>query len=104
MALKFSDGNIETYFSQDKLVVIDFWASWCAHCKRLTPVIETLFEEYGESVNIGKYNVDEEEKMVAQYGIRNIPAIYFVKNGTVIDKLLGDVTKAKIKELIELYK
>lgn len=104
MSIKFQDENIEEYFSQEKLVVIDFWATWCAHCQRLTPVIETLAEEYEGSVLIGKYNVDNEETLVEKYGIRNIPAIFFIKNGEVVDKLIGDVTKGKIKEIIEANK
>lgn len=104
VAIKFTDENIEEYFSQEKLVVIDFWATWCAHCQRLTPVIETLAEEYEGEVLIGKYNVDNEEKLVEKFGIRNIPALLFIKNGEVIDRLASEITKGKIKEAIEKNK
>lgn len=103
MAKQITDQNAPELLAGDQLVVIDFWATWCGPCQRLTPIIEQLAEEYEGRAVIGKYNVDEGEDIVADYGIRNIPVILFLKDGEVVHKMVGAATKDAIKEQIEKF-
>ena len=101
--MQITDQNAAELMAGDKLVVIDFWATWCGPCQRLTPIIEQLAEEYEGRAVIGKYNVDEGEDLVADYGIRNIPVILFLKGGEMVHKMVGAASKEAIKEQIEKF-
>ena len=103
MAKQITDQNAAELLAGDQLVVIDFWATWCGPCQRLTPIIEQLAEEYEGRAIIGKYNVDEGEDIVADYGIRNIPVILFLKDGEVVHKMVGAASKEAIKEQIDKF-
>ena len=104
MEVKITDDNYSDILSQDKLVVIDIWATWCGPCQRLAPIIAQVAEEYGDQAVIGKYNAENNEKLLERFGVRNIPTILFIKNGEVLDRLTGAVNAAKIKELIDKNK
>lgn len=100
--IKFSDDNYSEYIDQaDKLVVIDFWATWCGPCQRLKPIIEQLAEEYDGKAFIGKYNTENNEDLIERFGIRNIPTILFIKGGEVVERLTGAVNKLKITDIID---
>ncbi|MDD2191042.1 MAG: thioredoxin [Bacteroidales bacterium] len=102
MALEVTDATFESVVKQsDKLVVLDFWAQWCGPCRQITPIIDELSVEYDGRVVIGKVNVDESNDITSQYSIRNIPTILFLKNGEVVDKLVGAQSKSKFVEIIE---
>ena len=107
MAFTFTDQNVDEIIASGKPVVIDFWATWCGPCKRLSPIIDELAEQFGDAVVIGKYNVDEESDLSTKYRIMSIPTILFFKNGEKTDiRLAGSQSKAtleeKINELIAL--
>lgn len=105
MAHEFTDANFkETVLDSEKLSVIDFWAEWCGPCRAIGPVIEELAKEYDGKVNIGKVNVDVNPQVSMNYGITSIPAILFVKNGVVVDKLVGAQPKANFVKKIEAHK
>ena len=105
MALEFTDANFKTnVLDSDKLSVIDFWAEWCGPCRAIGPVIEELATEYTGKVNIGKVNVDHNPQVSMNYGITSIPAILFVKNGEVVDKLVGAQPKSNFVKKIEQHK
>jgi thioredoxin 1 len=105
MALEFTDANFKTdVLDSDKLSVIDFWAEWCGPCRAIGPVIEELATDYAGLVNIGKVNVDNNPTISMNYGITSIPAILFVKNGEVVDKLVGAQPKANFVKKIEQHK
>jgi thioredoxin 1 len=105
MALEFTDSNFKTeVLDSDKLSVIDFWAEWCGPCRAIGPVIEELAKEYDGKVKIGKINVDHNPQVSMDYGITSIPAILFVKNGEVVDKLVGAQPKANFVKKIEALK
>ncbi len=105
MALEFTDANFKTnVLESDKLSVIDFWAEWCGPSRAIGPVIEELSKEYDGKVNVGKVNVDNNPQISMNYGITSIPAILFVKNGQVVDKLVGAQPKANFVKKIEQHK
>lgn len=104
MALQITDATYDEMVAQsDKLVVIDFWAEWCGPCRKVAPIIDELSEEYEGKAVIGKCDVDGNSEITSKFGIRNIPTVIFLKNGEVVDKLVGAQTKATFVEKIEKY-
>lgn len=101
MALQITDATLDSVLDTDKLVVIDFWAEWCGPCKMIGPIIEEIAEEYKDKVVVGKVNVDENDETTGKYGIRNIPTVIFVKDGKVVDKLVGAGPKSIFTEKID---
>jgi thioredoxin 1 len=93
--------NFEDYLAQPGLLVIDFWAVWCGPCRILSPVVDELAAEFAGRATVAKCNVDDCEDIAAQFGVRNIPTIVFVKNGQVVDRTVGVVPKADLKARIE---
>lgn len=101
MALQITDATLNEVLATDKLVVIDFWAEWCGPCKMVGPIIDQLSEEYKDRVVIGKIDVDNNDEATSKYGIRNIPTVLFIKNGKVMDKVVGAGAKTFFTEKIE---
>ena len=104
MALEITDKNFEEVTKTDKLVIIDFWATWCGPCRAMSPVIDELAKEYEGQVVIGKCNTDENNDTAMNFGVRNIPMFAFLKNGEVVETLVGSQPKANFVKLIESYK
>jgi thioredoxin 1 len=104
MAKEFNDSNFQAdVLASDKLTVVDFWAEWCGPCRAIGPVIEELSKEYDGKVNVGKVNVDNNPQVSMNYGITSIPAILFIKNGQVVDKLVGAQPKNNFVKKIEAH-
>lgn len=104
MPVELTDANFqEKVLNSDKLSVIDFWAEWCGPCRAIGPIIEELSKEYSEKINVGKVNVDHNPQLSVNYGITSIPAILFVKDGKVIDKLIGAQPKGNFVKKIEQH-
>ena len=95
-----TNNNIDQVLSSDKLVVIDFWASWCGPCRMLSPTIEELAGEFEGKAVIAKCNVDDCEDAAVRFGVRNIPNVVFVKNGQLLDRSVGLVPKQVLAEKI----
>ncbi|MCP4969101.1 MAG: thioredoxin [Arcobacter sp.] len=84
--------------------MVDFWAPWCGPCRMLAPVIDKLSEEFEGKANICKVNADEEQDLSVKYGVRSIPTILFIKDGVVVDQIIGtgseQIFTDKINELL----
>lgn len=89
MEVKISSENFKSLKDGDKPLVVDFWATWCGPCRMIAPIISKMAEKYDGKIAVGKCDVEENEELAAEYGIRNIPTILFFKGGQVVDKLVG---------------
>ena len=99
--LKITDKNFnKEVLESDKVVLIDFWAPWCAPCRMMGPVIEQLAAEYDGKAKVGKVNVDEEKGLAQQFQVMSIPTIVLMKNGKVINQLIGVRSTAELESLL----
>ncbi|MGV4415443.1 thioredoxin [Chryseobacterium sp. T1] len=104
MALEITDQSFqETVLSSDKPVLVDFWAAWCGPCRMLTPIVEELASDFEGKAVVGKVDVDNNQNISMEYGIRNIPTILIFKNGQVVDKLVGVSPKEVIAEKLAAH-
>ena len=101
MALQNTDSSVDEISQSDQLVIIDFWAEWCGPCKMVGPIIEEISEDYKEKVVVGKLDVDNNDETTSKYGIRNIPTVLFIKNGEVVDKVVGAGPKKMFTDKID---
>jgi len=101
MVLQITDESFKALMKENKPVVIDFWAEWCGPCRMVGPVIEELAKDYEGKAIIGKMNVDENDEVSGEYGIRSIPTILFFKNGNLRDKHIGVAPKNVLEEKLK---
>ena len=98
MEVTITSENFASLKNSGQLLVVDFWATWCGPCRMMAPVIEELAKAYEGKCVIGKCDVEENEELATEFGIRNIPTILFFKDGEVVDKMVGAQTEAKLDE------
>lgn len=97
----FSDANFDREVLQsDTPVLVDFWATWCAPCKAIAPLIDSVADEYAGKIKVGKVNVDENPATPGKYGVRGIPTLILFKGGAVIDQIVGAVPKSQLEALL----
>lgn len=100
--MTFTDDNFaDEVMKSDIPVLVDFFAVWCGPCKMMAPVIEELAQEYQGKVKIGKFDVDENPVVSERFGIQSIPTLLFIKNGTVMDKVMGVQSKDRLMDKLD---
>jgi thioredoxin 1 len=84
-------------------VLVDFWATWCAPCRAIAPSLEELATQYKGQVKIAKVDVDENQQIAQQFGIRSIPTLLVFKGGKVVEQLVGAVPKTKLEDTLKKH-
>ncbi len=98
----FTDTNFDAEALKSSIpVLVDCYAVWCGPCKMMAPTIEELAEEYMGKVLVGKIDVDENPAVAEKYGIQSIPTLLFIKNGEVIDRVVGIQSKDKLLDKLD---
>src|SRR4051795_1826004 len=96
------ESNFDREVNQnDKAVIVDFWAEWCGPCKMIAPLLDELAAEYDGKVRIGKVNIDNDQSLATQYGIRAIPTLLLFKGGQVTEQIVGMRSKKDLKTSLD---
>ena len=99
-AININKKNFQTeILDSDKPVLLDFWAPWCAPCRRVVPLIEEIAKERSD-IKVGKINVDEEQELAVQFQIMSIPTLMVIKNGKIVNQTMGARPKQQILAML----
>jgi len=99
--MAFTDANFDREVLQSEIpVLVDFWATWCAPCKAIAPLVDAVADEYVGKIKVGKVNVDENQSTPAKFGVRGIPTLILFKGGVVVEQIVGAVPKSQLDSMI----
>lgn len=98
MEVTITTANFQEYKNGSLPLVVDLWAPWCGPCRMVAPIISELAEDFDGKIVVGKCDVDENDDVAIEFGVRNIPTILFFKNGKLVDKFVGAASKATLEE------
>ena len=98
-----TDDNFGEITGGSELTMVDFWATWCGPCRMIAPIVEQLADTYAGQVTVGKLDVDSNPRTAAQYGVRSIPTILFLKQGKVVDTVVGAVPRQALESKIQQH-
>jgi thioredoxin 1 len=102
MAIELTNSNFQDLvMKSDKPVLVDFWAEWCGPCRMVGPMVDELATDFEGRALVGKVDVDTQNEIAAQFGIRNIPTLLIFKNGEVVDKQVGVAAKSILSDKLE---
>lgn len=104
MEVEITTENFESYKNGELPLVVDLWATWCGPCRKIGPIISELANEYDGKLVVGKCNIEDNDDIAMEFGVRSIPTILFFKGGQLVDKFVGaaskDVFEEKFKALL----
>jgi thioredoxin 1 len=98
-----TDDNFGEITGGAELTMVDFWATWCGPCRMIAPIVEQLADAYAGQLKVGKLDVDSNPRTAAQYGVRSIPTILFLKEGKVVDTVVGAVPRQALEHKIQQH-
>ncbi|MBM4168219.1 MAG: thioredoxin [Ignavibacteria bacterium] len=102
--VELTDKNFESeVVKSEKPVLVDFWAAWCGPCKMIAPIVEELATELSGKLKVGKVDVDVNQQVAQQFGIRSIPTLLVFKGGRVVDQIVGAVPKNVLTEKVSKH-
>ena len=101
MEVTITTENFESYKNGELPLVVDLWATWCGPCRQIAPIVSELSEEFDGKLVVGKCDVEENDDIAMEFGVRNIPTILFFKDGQLVDKFVGAANKSTLKEKFE---
>ena len=100
MAKIATNTSFDSLLQSEKLVIVDFWATWCGPCRMLSPLLDEVEEEMADKIEVVKVNVDDAEEIAMRYRIMSIPTLIFFKNGRMVDRSVGAMPKSQLVEKI----
>jgi thioredoxin 1 len=100
MAKIATNTSFDEFLADGKLVIVDFWATWCGPCRMLSPLLDEVEEEMADKITVVKVNVDDADEIAMRYRIMSIPTLLFFKNGQLVDKTVGAMPKSTLVEKI----